>query len=192
VVYFLAPAETWVDFGSLQANSRNLLLGVLFGLTLLVLGIWGVRWAWKSWIVAADPLPIAADPKSPAAEAFRFTAGSVERIGTARGNRLVVAFVSTHTGSDRSSVAANVAVAVAKSGATVLAVDADTSDGGLTDLLLPGSPPVDGFEQVLTRQRPLSECVQPSPLNQGHTVLGSAQQQRRGQPAPGTPRPWKR
>jgi Mrp family chromosome partitioning ATPase len=35
-----------------------------------------------------------------------------------------------------------------------------------TDLLLPGSPPVDGFEQVLTRQRPLSECVQPSPLNQ--------------------------
>jgi Mrp family chromosome partitioning ATPase len=90
-----------------------------------------VRWAWKSWIVAADPLPIAADPKSPAAEAFRLTAG-VERIGTARGNQLVVAFVSTDTGSDRSSVAANVAVAVANSGATVLAVDADTSDGGLT------------------------------------------------------------
>jgi hypothetical protein len=141
VVYFLAPAETWVDFGSLQANSRNLLLGVLFGLTLLVLGIWGVRWAWKSWIVAADPLPIAADPKSPAAEAFRFTAGSVERIGTARGNRLVVAFVSTDTGSDRSSVAANVAVAVANSGATVLAVDADTSDGGLTYGFTPARQP---------------------------------------------------
>jgi Mrp family chromosome partitioning ATPase len=118
-----------------------------------------------------DPLPIAADPQSQAAEAFRFAAGSVERIRAAHDDRLAVVFVSADTGADRSTVVANVALAVAESGTPVLAVDADAAAGGLTDLLLPGSPPADGFEQVVAGCRPVSDCIETSPLNADVTVL---------------------
>jgi Mrp family chromosome partitioning ATPase/capsular polysaccharide biosynthesis protein len=173
VVYFAVPSEAWVDVGPLGANGRNLLLGMCFGLALLFVGIRVVQGARKNWTAAADLLPMAADPQSPVAEAFRFTAGSVERIRAARSNRLIVAFVSTETGAARSCVVANVALAVAESGTSVLAVDADSAHGGLTALLLPGGPPADGFEQVLAGQRPVSDCIRPSPLNQGLSVLGA-------------------
>ena len=45
VVYFAVPGDAWVDFGPLRANSRNLLLGLTFGLALLFLGIGAVQWA---------------------------------------------------------------------------------------------------------------------------------------------------
>ena len=121
---------------------------------------------------AAGPLPMAADPRSPA-EAYRFTARSIERIRAARGYRLALAFVSTGTGAERSFVVANVALAVAESGTPVLAVDADSTDGAVTALLLPGSPPDDGFEQVLAGRRPVSDSIRPSPLNHGLYVLGA-------------------
>jgi Mrp family chromosome partitioning ATPase len=120
---------------------------------------------------AADPLPVAADPRSPTAEAFRFTAGSVERIRAARDQRLAVSFVSADSDSRRSTVVANVALAVAESGTTVLVVDADTGQGVLTDLLLPGSPPTDGFEQVVAGRCGVSDCVETSPLNSAVAVL---------------------
>ncbi|MEI8411124.1 MULTISPECIES: Wzz/FepE/Etk N-terminal domain-containing protein [unclassified Kribbella] len=120
---------------------------------------------------ATDPLPMAADPQSPSAEAFRFTAGSLERIRAVRDDRMAVVFVSADTGADRSAVVANVALAVAESGTPVLAVDADAAEGTLTELLLPGSPPVDGFEQVVAGSRPVSDCVETSPLNADVTVL---------------------
>jgi ubiquinol-cytochrome c reductase iron-sulfur subunit len=47
VVYFAVPGDAWVDFGPLQANTRNLLLGLTFGLALLFLGIGAVHWARK-------------------------------------------------------------------------------------------------------------------------------------------------
>jgi Mrp family chromosome partitioning ATPase len=118
----------------------------------------------------ARSLPMAADPHSAVAEAFRFTAGSIERICAAHGARLALAFVSTNARAGRSSVVANVALAVAKGGTTVLAVDAST-DGGLTALLLPGSPEGDGFDQVLGGERSVSDCIHTSPLHQGLTVL---------------------
>ncbi|MFG1813046.1 Wzz/FepE/Etk N-terminal domain-containing protein [Kribbella sp. NPDC049174] len=118
-----------------------------------------------------DPLPMAADPQSPAAEAFRFAAGSVERIRAARDDQLTVVFVSADSGADRSKVVANVALAVAESGTPVLAVDADATKGALTGLLLPGSPPADGFEQVVAGCLPVSDCIEPSPLNADVTVL---------------------
>ncbi len=121
---------------------------------------------------AAGPLPMAADPRSPA-EAYRFTARSIERIRAARGYRLALAFVSTGTGAESSFVVANVALAVAESGTPVLAVDADCTDGAVTALLLPGSPPDDGFEQVLAGRRPVSDSIRPSPLNHGLYVLGA-------------------
>jgi Mrp family chromosome partitioning ATPase len=174
VVYFAVPGEASVDLGFLQANSRNLVLGTCLGLALLFfLGIGAVQWTRKHRAAVADPLPMAGEPKSPVAEAFRFTAGSIERIHAARGNPLAVALVSTDASIERSSVVANVALAVAESRTSVLAVDADSTYSGLTALLLPGSPPAAGFEQVLSGQHPLSECIQPSPLNDGITVLPS-------------------
>ena len=111
------------------------------------------RAAFCAAVRAAGPLPVAADPQSPAAEAFRFTAGYVERIRAARGDRLAVVFVSSESGGDRSMVVANLALAVAESGTSVLAVDADSSEGVLTALLLPGSPQADGFDQVIAGRR---------------------------------------
>src|SRR5262249_10233637 len=114
---------------------------------------------------------VAREPDSQAAEAFRFTAGSVERIRAGRNKRLAVAFVSAGGASDRSAVVANVALAVAESGTPVLAVDADTGAGGLTDLLLPGNAPTDGFRQVVAGRREVSDCTTTSPLSSGVTVL---------------------
>jgi Mrp family chromosome partitioning ATPase/capsular polysaccharide biosynthesis protein len=120
---------------------------------------------------ATDPLPVARDPDSAAAEAFRFTAGSVERIRVGRDRHLVVAFVSAGSESDRSTVVANIALAVAESGTPVLAVDADTGEGGLTGLLLPGSRPTDGFGQVVSGRCAVSDCVEASPINSAVAVL---------------------
>jgi ubiquinol-cytochrome c reductase iron-sulfur subunit len=47
VAYFAVPGDAWIDFGPLRANSRNLLLGLTFGLALLFLGIGAVQWARK-------------------------------------------------------------------------------------------------------------------------------------------------
>jgi Mrp family chromosome partitioning ATPase/capsular polysaccharide biosynthesis protein len=118
-----------------------------------------------------SPLPMAVDPLSPAAEAFRFMAGSVQRIRATRDHQLVVAFVSADQGFHRSTVVANLALAIAESGTPVLAVDADTNESTLTELLLPGTPPGDGFAQVVAGKRPVSDCVEPSPLNADVTVL---------------------
>ncbi|MGW1341595.1 Wzz/FepE/Etk N-terminal domain-containing protein [Kribbella sp. NPDC002412] len=120
---------------------------------------------------AADALPMAVDPQSSAAEAFRFTAGSVERLCAARDDQMAVVFVSADSGPERSSVVANVALAVAESGRPVLAVDADATESALTGLLLPGSPQADGFEQVVAACCPVSDCIEPSPLNADVTVL---------------------
>ena len=118
---------------------------------------------------AADLLPMTADPHSAAAEAFRFAAGSVERIRAERGPGLSLIFVSPLAGAGKSLIVANLAVAIAEGGTRVLVVDAD---GDLTARFLPG-PAADGFEQVLAGQRVLEECVQPAPFSNAVTILGS-------------------
>ena len=47
VVYFAVPGDAYIDFGPLRANTRNLLLGMTFGLALLFLGVGAVQWARK-------------------------------------------------------------------------------------------------------------------------------------------------
>jgi ubiquinol-cytochrome c reductase iron-sulfur subunit len=47
VVYFAVPGDSYIDFGPLRANTRNLLLGMTFGLALLFLGVGAVQWARK-------------------------------------------------------------------------------------------------------------------------------------------------
>ena len=123
---------------------------------------------------ARGPLPMSADPHSAVAEAFRFAAGSVERIRAERGPRLSLVFVSPLACAGKSMVVANLALAIAEGGTRVLAVDADAGDGDLTARLLPGTPADGGLEQVLAGQQPLANCIQPSPLNGAVAVLGSA------------------
>ena len=118
-------------------------------------------------------LPMTAESHSAVAEAFRFAAGSVERIRNVRGPRLSLVFVSPLAGAGKSMVVANLALAIAEGGTRVLAVDADAPHGDLTARLLPGTPTADGFEQVLAGQQAVADCVQPSPLNGAVAVLGS-------------------
>lgn len=122
---------------------------------------------------AARGLPVSADPDSAVAEAFRFAAGSLERIRAEKGPRLSLVFVSPLLGSGKSMVVANLALAIADGGTRVLAVDADAGDGDLTAQLLPGIPADGGLEQVLAGQRQLTDCIQLSPLNNAVSVLGA-------------------
>ena len=122
---------------------------------------------------ATRGLPVSADPHSAVAEAFRFAAGSIERIRAERGPRLSLVFVSPLADAGKSMVVANLALAIAEGGTRVLAVDADTGDGGLTARLLPGIQANGGLEQVLAGELPLPHCIQPSPLSAAVAVLGS-------------------
>ena len=117
--------------------------------------------------------PVTGDPHSPAAEAFRFAAVAVERACAARGMPVSLAVVSPLTGAGKSTVVANLALAMAEGGTRLLAVDADATDYGLTAQLLPGIPTAGGFEQVLSGQRALAECVESSPFDDAITVIGS-------------------
>ena len=122
---------------------------------------------------AASGLPVSASPHSAVAEAFRFTAGSLERIRAERGPQLSLVFVSPLADADKSMVVANLALAIADGGTRVLAVDADAGDGDLTAWLLPGIPVGGGLEQVLAGQQQLLGCIKPSPLNDAVSVLAS-------------------
>lgn len=117
-------------------------------------------------------LPVTADPGSAAAESFRFAAGSVERLCALR-IRLSLAVASPLAGAGKSTVVANLALALAEGGTRLLAVDADASPDGLTARLLPGVQLTDGFEQALDGWRSLAECVRPSPLSHAVAVLPS-------------------
>jgi ubiquinol-cytochrome c reductase iron-sulfur subunit len=45
VVYFAVPTSAYIDFGFLHTNTKNLLLGLTFGLSLLFIGMGSVQWA---------------------------------------------------------------------------------------------------------------------------------------------------
>jgi Mrp family chromosome partitioning ATPase len=124
-------------------------------------------------------LPMADDPHSAAAEAFRFAAVSVERICAARGAPLSLAFVSPLAGAGKSTVVANLALAIAEGRTRVLVVDADAADDGLTARLLPGIQINEGFEQILSGGQASAECLKLSPLNDAITVMGSSPAERR-------------
>ena len=131
----------------------------------------GLRWNGA----AVHGLPVRADPHSAVAEAFRFTAGSLERIRAERGPRLSLVFVSPLAGVGKSMVVANLALAIAEGGTRVLAVDADAGDGGVAARLLLGTQSDGGLEQVLAGEQSLDDCLQFSPLHGAVAVLGPGQ-----------------
>ena len=121
---------------------------------------------------AQPQLAMTAAPQSARAEAFRFAAGALLRIGSTREGGTSFAFVSPAPEATRSAVVANLALAVAESGTPVLAVDADPGHGDLTAWLLPDIPVNDGFSQVLAGERAATDCIEPSPLHEKVAVLG--------------------
>jgi Mrp family chromosome partitioning ATPase len=133
--------------------------------------------ALRSGDSAEHRLPISYAPHSAAAEAFRFAAGSIERIRTERGPRLSLVFIAPLADSDKSKVVANLALTIAQGGTRVLAVDADA--GLASQLLLGTTADGKGLEQVLTEHQPLASCTEASPLNDAVTVL---------RPGPAVPR----
>ncbi len=147
----------------------------LYGVPLIgEIPAFGAEKALRANGAAGHGLPMSADPHSAVAEAFRFAAGSVERIRAERGPRLSLVFVSPLADAGKSMVVANLALAIAEGGTRVLAVDADAGDKGLTSRLLLGTPADGGgLEQVLAGQQPLATCIHPSPLNNAVAVLGS-------------------
>jgi Mrp family chromosome partitioning ATPase len=146
----------------------------LYGVPLIgEIPAFGAEKALRSNGAAASGLPVSASPHSAVAEAFRFTAGSLERIRAERGPRLSLVFVSPLADAGKSMVVANLALAIADGGTRVLAVDADADDGDLTARLLPGIPVGGGLEQVLAGQQQLLGCINPSPLNEAVSVLAS-------------------
>lgn len=79
-------------------------------------------------------LPVRDQPRSAAAEAFRFAATSVELKMLNRGVKMV-AVLSATLGAGKSTVLANLALASARKGTRVLLVDADFGNQALTALL---------------------------------------------------------
>ena len=65
------------------------------------------------------------------------------------GSALSLAVVSPLAGAGKSTVVANLALAMAEGGTRLLVVDADAAADGLTARLLPGVQVTDGLEQVL-------------------------------------------
>ena len=119
----------------------------------------------------AGLLPVATDPRSPVAEAFRFAAAALERGHPAQARDRRIAAISAVPGAGRSVVVANLALALAEGGSRVLAVDA--AGGTLSALLLDPVPDADGLAQALTGQRDLGDCIRPSIWGEGVDVLGS-------------------
>jgi Mrp family chromosome partitioning ATPase len=125
---------------------------------------------WSNGKRAHASLPMIASPHSRVAEAFRFTAGAVERIQAQHGSRLALAFVSPLAGSGKSVVVANLALAIAEGGASVLVVD---GDGHASAQLLCGKPATDGLKHVLTETGDLEDFVQASQFGPRIHVLRS-------------------
>lgn len=80
-------------------------------------------------------LPVRDNPRSTSAEAFRFVASALE-VRLEQADARSVMFVSATVGDGKSTVVANTAMALARSGKRVLAVDADFGNQALSRLFL--------------------------------------------------------
>lgn len=127
-------------------------------------------------------LPVRVAPTSVSAEAFRFIAAALEfeteieigagRSGTHLANpdaRLVRSFivVSPTLGDGKTVVAANTALASARQGKRVLAVDADFGYQRLTSLLLADVERQRGLTDLVERSHPFEKVVQRVPMDDG-------------------------
>jgi non-specific protein-tyrosine kinase len=159
-------------------------LHTLGALTLLRAGAGRTRWGRRSRASTPARVLVAHEAHSPHAEAFRILRTNVEFAQVDRPCRTLVV-TSANPCEGKSTVAVNLAVAMAQAGKRVLLVDADLrrpavhqtlglgNEAGLTNLLVQGGEPIDlvqatslpGFLLVLT-----SGPIPPNPAE----LLGSA------------------
>jgi Mrp family chromosome partitioning ATPase/capsular polysaccharide biosynthesis protein len=117
----------------------------------------------------ASPVPVRVAPASASAEAFRFAAASLEiRMNRAKAKILVL--VSGVLGEGKSTVLANTAMAAARQGSRVLAVDADFGNQNLTELLLGTTVADVGLTEAVADQVPLGRALQRVPVTEGASL----------------------
>jgi len=110
-------------------------------------------------------LPVLDAPNSASAESFRFVAAAIALQQRGAGSRngepafKSVVAVSGGIADGRSVVVANTAFAAARSGTSVLVVDADFSNQTLTEILVGSAPPLMGLTDVAAGSVPLSDAV---------------------------------
>jgi Mrp family chromosome partitioning ATPase len=113
-------------------------------------------------------LPVRDQPRGLAAEAFRFAASSLE-FRVDHGDLSAVMVVSATVGDGKSTVVANTAMAAARSGKRVVALDADFGNQALSHLLLGEVRLGTGLTEVVTGQASIAEAVIPVEVVRGTT-----------------------
>lgn len=127
-------------------------------------------------------VPMANAPQSESAEAFRFVMAAVEsqltrlemtpQRGTALGwGDRVIYVTSTSPGDGRTTLVANMAIAAARSGKRVLALDADFATQGLTNILAPGTEHSVGIAEVVVGTSSLSAAMRSISMGGGDLHL---------------------
>lgn len=118
-------------------------------------------------------LPVRDNPRSQAAEAFRFVASGLE-VRLEQASSRSVMFVSATVGDGKSTVVANTAMALARSGKRVLVVDADFGNQALSRLLLGDIRLGAGLTEVVAGKVRLVDATQSVEISRGISldVLG--------------------
>lgn len=104
------------------------------------------------------PLPVLSDPRSPAAEAFRFVAASL-LFRASRADAKIVVVVSSSVGDGKSTIVANTALAAARAGKRVLLIDADFGNQATSRVLLGDISLGKGLSELVTGRANLSDVV---------------------------------
>jgi Mrp family chromosome partitioning ATPase len=115
-------------------------------------------------------LPVQDNPRSVAAEGFRFLAASME----ARAPHLVnrsIAVVGVGVGSGQSTTTANMALAAASEGARVLMIDADFGNQALSHMFGVDPHKVKGITDAVTGDLPLSSALTAIDVARGELSL---------------------
>jgi capsular exopolysaccharide synthesis family protein len=114
----------------------------------------------SAWRGREKPLLRRDQPASPAAEAYRGLAATIQRILPHRPLRSLVV-TSPAQGDGRTTVVANIGLVLARAGRTVVVVDCDLRNPQLHKVY--GLPNEAGFTSVLRGEAPLSRAVQDAP-----------------------------
>jgi capsular exopolysaccharide synthesis family protein len=122
------------------------------------------------WRGRERPLLRRDQPSSPAAEAYRLLAATIQRILPHRPLHSLVV-TSPSKGDGRTTVVANLGIVLARAGRTVVVVDCDLRNPQLHNLY--GLPNEAGFTSVLRGEAPLSRAVQDAPGEPRLQVLGA-------------------
>jgi capsular exopolysaccharide synthesis family protein len=111
-------------------------------------------------------LPVRDNARSAAAEAFRFAASSLDFRMERTGAKTVMA-VSAVVGDGKSTVLANTAIALARSGKRVLVVDADFGNQSVSRLLLGDIRLGPGLTELVAGKALLAEAAVAVPIGHG-------------------------